>query len=1217
MTEDKETREREAILLLAGAIAVGVAIRLLVFRGSGFPSDVGTFMAWAQRMAEVGPGAFYAPGYFSDYPPGFLYVLWAVGALFHGGEVMRLVVKALSIPADIAIAIVLFRVVRPYAGATVGAAAGAIWMLQPGPIFAGPFWGQVDAWGTLPFLLALVAAAAGSWTWAGALAGVALMVKPQFGLVGIVVVAAAVVELIRAGHRAPLLRVVAAGLAVSVALALPFGMSPSAFVDLVRRASETYPYTSLFAFNVWSIVGDFWKPDASYVVLGGVLLVLGILGSVATLWSRRDLPMLLVAGALAAFAFYFLPTRAHERYLFPAFALLAPFAVTRRRILVPYVVLAVAFFVSLYFAFTRYPQNGLTTPPILESTLFSREGQIALAALTIALAALLAWRLVRGEARLDPDIDAVAAAGPLAPPAAEAPTAPSWRLPAGLRLGHAPTRRDVALALFVALAVIATRGFRLDQPRDMYFDEVYHARTAFELLAQREPYEWTHPQLAKEIMALGIMAFGGDDVAGRDAAPTGVTAFAVSGDGERAYGDADGNVHVTTRSGSDVLSKRVDGAVRAIGFDGADVYVLTDRSVSKLTGDARSLPHDVGPPTSFAMSKDRAVVGGASAVEILSFGSSTAPLRVPIGATALTVRPDDGVVYVADAAGTVHLVDPATGKETGTLTGGAGPVSALAYATGPQRLYGALAGKAALEWFEPPAEGRTTGAYGGTVELSNGRTGTIAGPITALAEIPRTDFLYALTPHSVVVVESHGASPYVAIPVTATATALGVDGTADELLVLGHGELLHVPTGDHALAWRIPGVLLGGLLAFFVVLIAVRLFASPVIPVLAGATLLLDGSMFAQPRIGMNDVYVGAFLVAAWYFVIAAHAARRSTAVDLLIAGLLFGLAAASKWAAFYALAGLGLYAVVATAWAWRSGRVGSGGPFDLLAPAPFRRTPWRGGNAVYLFACFAVVPLLLYVASYARWYGGPTIPYGWNLWELQQQMYWYHSGLTSPHPAGSPWWSWPFVLKPVYWYLGQPGQGMTAVIYDAGNVVLFWGALAAMVWGAAAAIRARSLSLACLVFAFLTQYVAWVPITRVLFFYHFFTALPFYLLVLAAALGVLWETGHARLVTAYLALAGAAFVFFYPFVSGQPVPADQASVFYVLPTWQYDCQFYPSFHCPTTISGEIPVQAALGRVGIAVGLAILAVVAATGLRDASRLRELFRRRSEDQRSAG
>jgi hypothetical protein len=187
-------------------------------------------------------------------------------------------------------------------------------------------------------------------------------------------------------------------------------------------------------------------------------------------------------------------------------------------------------------------------------------------------------------------------------------------------------------------------------------------------------------------------------------------------------------------------------------------------------------------------------------------------------------------------------------------------------------------------------------------------------------------------------------------------------------------------------------------------------------------------------------------------------------------------------------------------------------------------------------------------------------------------------------------------VLKPVYWYLGSPGQGQTAVIYDAGNIVLFWGGLAATIWAAVAVWRTRSIPLAFLLFALLTQYIAWIPITRVLFFYHFFTALPFYLLILTAALVALWERRRAAFVATYLALAAAAFVFFYPFISGQPLPADQASVFYVLPTWQYDCQWYPAFRCDSAFRGELPVVAAAGRLGIALGSALLVLAAMTVL---------------------
>lgn len=41
-----------------------------------------------------------------------------------------------------------------------------------------------------------------------------------------------------------------------------------------------------------------------------------------------------------------------------------------------------------------------------------------------------------------------------------------------------------------------------------YFDEIYHARTAYEHLRGVYPYEVSHPPLGKEILSLGIVLFG-------------------------------------------------------------------------------------------------------------------------------------------------------------------------------------------------------------------------------------------------------------------------------------------------------------------------------------------------------------------------------------------------------------------------------------------------------------------------------------------------------------------------------------------------------------------------------------------------------------------------------------------------------------------------------------------------------------------------------------
>ena len=1190
--------DRRAHLAIAGLIAFGVALRLLTLRSPGFVTDVGTFQAWAEHMVQVGPGAFYSPDYFSDYPPAYLYVLWFLGAVFDG-EFLRLAVKAASIPADVAIAIGAAILAWRHAGRGSAILAAGMWSLSPGAIFAGPYWGQIDSVGSLPLFAALVAAGRGRWATAGTLAAVAAMIKPQFGIGAIVLAAAVLIELIRLRRWDPLVRAGIAGVVTALVLGAPFRAGLKQLYDLVWMAAETYKYTSLYAFNVWSIVGDFWKPDDSYFIAGVVLLVAGLLVACVPLWQRRDTAAFLAAGAIAACAFYFLPTRAHERYLFPAFVLLLPLAALRARLLWPYVSLSLLFALSLYFAFTRYdgirfggPAVDLKTPAWLEATLFTRNGQILIALVMLGLAALISWRLMRGEARLEPSLDVPV-------PATTAPVEPrtGWRLPAALGPGRAPTRHDVSIALLVALAMLLTRGYRLDHPRDMYFDEVYHARTAFELLAQRDPYEWTHPHLAKEIMALSILAFGDDRVVGREPLRPNVVAFAVGPDGARAYATSDGDIALRARGAATDRSVVIGASgLRALAIDGQRILWVTDtelfqKPVAEQPSNSQipraKLPM-TGPVTGLLISGGRVVVVSASGTAIYT-AIDAAPVVSRIGGVAATANTDGTELYVLDARGDVHVVDPATGQETRQLPGG-GPGRAIAYAQAPNRLFVARADAPSLDVYELPNGQRDS------VTLGNARTGVFSSGATALVIVPRTQFLYALAEGRVVVVEVQGASPFASIPVSGS--LLAIDNDDDKLLVAGTESGQRIETGRHALAWRLPGVVLGAILAFFLVLLARRLFASPVIPWLVGAALLLDGSMFAQARIGMNDIYVAAFIVASWYFIVAAHRPRRSATVDLAIAGVLLGLGLASKWAAAYTLGGVFVLAVGVTAFAYERGRPGTGGPLDLLAG--------RGRNAALLFVSFAVIPLAIYLGSYIRWFGGPTTPYGWNLWELTQQMYWYHSSLTAPHCAGSPWWSWPLDLKPVYWYFGASGGGANGYIYDAGNIVLFWAALPAAALVIALAIRTRSWSLGVLSLAMLAQYVAWIPISRVLFFYHFFTVLPFYLLCLAAILAVVWER-RRRAVLIFLGVAAAAFVIFYPYVSGLPVPGELGSIYEILPTWHYDPAFYPTDSCPTPVSASPLAQATVVGAWLIEGAVLVGAVAvAIGAPAARRLLDRF-----------
>jgi hypothetical protein len=152
---------------------------------------------------------------------------------------------------------------------------------------------------------------------------------------------------------------------------------------------------------------------------------------------------------------------------------------------------------------------------------------------------------------------------------------------------------------------------------------------------------------------------------------------------------------------------------------------------------------------------------------------------------------------------------------------------------------------------------------------------------------------------------------------------------------------------------------------------------------------------------------------------------------------------------------------------------------------------------------------------------GFPAGHQGETLLELTGRMYDYHNGLTSAHAASSPWWAWPLNLKPVWFYQGSYAESTAASIYDAGNMVIWWLGIPAMLFVAWQAYRRRSLALALILVAFLCQWVSWARIDRAAFQYHYYTSLPFVVLALGYFVAEIWHGPSRR--TWLLARASAA----------------------------------------------------------------------------------------------
>ncbi len=370
-------------LLLVGAAIV----RALIMPYGGFPTDIGTFKAWASALAQHGPAGFYREG-FVDYLPGYLYVLWGIGelhaALRLNDQALLFAIKLPAAVCDIATAVLIRWVAERFTSRRMALWLGALYLFHPALIFTGAYWGQVDSVGAFLALSALALFLRGHpLAWSAA--ALAFLVKPQTApLILVLAVAMLRRDLWPAprpeGFRPRPDRVIGAALlggATVVLLLAPFGLGPTRLVTLMRTAINVYPYGSVVAFNLWGAIQGFWQSDAARlaglpVFLWGILAaVLAVVVILAVVWRRPQERTTVVAASAVLLAIFLLSTRMHERYLIPALPFLALLPAVDRRLWVIYGGLSGLLLLNLVYAYTRPYVQTFLLPALLERSVFS------------------------------------------------------------------------------------------------------------------------------------------------------------------------------------------------------------------------------------------------------------------------------------------------------------------------------------------------------------------------------------------------------------------------------------------------------------------------------------------------------------------------------------------------------------------------------------------------------------------------------------------------------------------------------------------------------------------------------------------------------------------------------------------------------------------------------------------------------------------------------
>jgi len=364
--------KREAITV-AGLLSLSFLIRFLLFPTQGYANDLATFASWFNTAAENGPRVFYSMVSWCDYPPLNVYFFWGFGSLaralsLHGTSAMTYVIKLLPNIFDTATAFLIFVFIRRRLSFESAFLATALYAFNPAVVFNAAVWGQLDAIYTFFLLLSLLLALASKPELSAVTFSLGILTKPQ-SVALLPLIAFMIFK--KNGWRRLLTSFLAAASALFVVI-IPFQWSnPITFLsDIYFGAYGGYQFTSVNAFNMWAL-GGLWVPDGNLLILGWALFGAFTAFTLYVLHKRFNVSggmLVFFSAFMLLFGFFMLPTRIHERYLFPALSILALMLMFLKKTRLLYGVLTATCFVNqayVLYWLNAYNAAGYTYGPNL------------------------------------------------------------------------------------------------------------------------------------------------------------------------------------------------------------------------------------------------------------------------------------------------------------------------------------------------------------------------------------------------------------------------------------------------------------------------------------------------------------------------------------------------------------------------------------------------------------------------------------------------------------------------------------------------------------------------------------------------------------------------------------------------------------------------------------------------------------------------------------
>lgn len=369
--------------------------------------------------------------------------------------------------------------------------------------------------------------------------------------------------------------------------------------------------------------------------------------------------------------------------------------------------------------------------------------------------------------------------------------------------------------------------------------------------------------------------------------------------------------------------------------------------------------------------------------------------------------------------------------------------------------------------------------------------------------------------------------------------------------------------GNNPFAWRIGGALFGIMMLPLMYCFGKKLFNKTMYASMATIFLASDFMHLTTSRIATLEPFSIFFIMLMTYFMVEYclcsfyDTSLKKTGKYLLLSGIAMGIGIAVKWTGAYAAVGLAILFFSSLGCRWLEYKKAK----TKKEPSEFEKhiiqvfPSYTLKTILWCVICFVIIPCVIYFVSFipCQINRGES----WSVAAVIKQsvgMYNYHATLQATHPFQSVWWQWILDIRPI-WYYHQVYNGLVYTISAFGNPLIWWSGLISIIYCIIQFCRKRFGVAGIIAVCYLTQLVPWLLVTRCVFIYHYYPAVPFLILGLVYALSCLIQVNplYKKRVYIFVGLCVVLFILFLPATAGFATTQSYINGFMRwLPSWYF-----------------------------------------------------------------